>query len=170
MCLFVQEKARKNCLFVANTLSSTKELVECLDRVMVALLIVGTTILWLLLTGLTTTEALIVIGSPIATFIIMFGDTSKTFFQGIVFVYLVHPFDVGDLCIIDDNMLEVVTIGVWKTTFSKVDTREEVIYPNSDLASKTIINHKTEFDWNDNVDVYVTDNKMIDTLEQTIIE
>ncbi|KAL2940919.1 Mechanosensitive ion channel protein 9 [Bienertia sinuspersici] len=171
MCMF-QEKARKNCLFVANTLSSAKELVECLDKIMIVLLIVGVFVLWLILTGLTTTNAIILVGSPIVTFIFMFGDTSKTFFQGIVFVYLVHPFDVGDLCIIDEKMLEVVTIGVWKTTFSKVETREEVIYPNSDLANKTIINHKTEFDWNDYLDIYVgsTDNDEINTLKQKIEE
>ncbi|KAL2940866.1 Mechanosensitive ion channel protein 9 [Bienertia sinuspersici] len=139
---------------------------------MIVLLIVGVFVLWLILTGLTTTNAIILVGSPIVTFIFMFGDTSKTFFQGIVFVYLVHPFDVGDLCIIDEKMLEVVTIGVWKTTFSKVETREEVIYPNSDLANKTIINHKTEFDWNDYLDIYVgsTDNDEINTLKQKIEE
>ncbi|KAL2940859.1 Mechanosensitive ion channel protein 10, partial [Bienertia sinuspersici] len=165
------ERARKNCLFLANTFSA-KELVDCLDQIMSVLLIVVAFILWLLLTGLTTTKAIVVIGSPILAFNFMFGDTSKSFFQGIVFVYTVHPFDVGDLCIIDENMLEVVTIGVWKTTFSKVETREEVIYPNSELASKTIINHKTEFDWNDNVDIYVdsTDNNMISTLKENIEE
>ncbi|KAL2940862.1 Mechanosensitive ion channel protein 10, partial [Bienertia sinuspersici] len=90
----------------ANTLSSAKELVECLDRIMSVLLIVVAFILWLLLTGLTTIQAIVVIGSPILAFNFMFGDTTKTFFQGIVFVYTVHPFDVGDLCIIDQNMNE----------------------------------------------------------------
>ncbi|KAL2940913.1 Mechanosensitive ion channel protein 9 [Bienertia sinuspersici] len=166
------EKARKNCVFLANTLSSAKELVESLDRIMSVLLIVVAFILWLLLTGLTTIQAIVVIGSPILAFNFMFGDTTKTFFQGIVFVYTVHPFDVGDLCIIDQNMLEVITIGVWKTTFSKVDTQDEVIYPNSDLVNKTIINHKTEFDWNDNVDIYVEskDNKTINRIKRKIKE
>ncbi|KAL2940865.1 Mechanosensitive ion channel protein 9 [Bienertia sinuspersici] len=136
------------------------------------LLIVVAFILWLLLTGLTTLQAIILIGSPILAFNFIFGDATKTFFQGIVFVYSVHPFDVGDLCVIDQNMLEVITIGVWKTTFSKVDTQDEVIYPNLDLVNKVIINHKTEFDWNDNVDIYLDsmDNKTINRVKQKINE
>ena len=45
--------------------------------------------------------------------------------------------------------MEVRTIGLWKTIFLKVETQEEVIYPNSELFNKLIINHKTDFDWSE---------------------
>lgn len=48
--------------------------------------------------------------------------------------------------------MEVTAISIWTTTFTKVDktgTTEVVIYPNSELANKVIINHKTKFDWSD---------------------
>lgn len=31
----------------------------------------------------------------------MFGNTCKTAFEAIIFVFVVHPFDVGDRCLID---------------------------------------------------------------------
>lgn len=51
--------------------------------------------------------------------------------------------------------MEVRTIGVWKTTFSIIGTREEAIYPISELSTKNIINYKTDFDWNDYVELDV---------------
>ena len=43
--------------------------------------------------------------------------------------------------------MEVKSINVWKTTFSKTDeagNQVEVIYPNSELANKKVINYKTK--------------------------
>ncbi|XP_056683169.1 uncharacterized protein [Spinacia oleracea] len=52
-------------------------------------------------------------------------------------------------------MMEVRTVGVWRTTFSKIGSQEEVIYSNSELATTSIVNHKTDFDWNESVEVDV---------------
>ncbi|XP_056693006.1 mechanosensitive ion channel protein 5-like [Spinacia oleracea] len=149
------ERARYNCLYIANTLSSATEVADCLNKIISWLLIAATIILWLLLTGLATTKVFVLIASPLLAATFIFGDTCKTLFQGIMFVYVVHPFDVGDLCAIDGKLMEVRTIGVWKTTFSIIGTREEAIYPISELSTKNIINYKTDFDWNDYVELDV---------------
>ncbi|KAK9697979.1 hypothetical protein RND81_08G074300 [Saponaria officinalis] len=150
------EKAHSKCLRLANTLKSAKEVVDCLNKIMSGIIVSATFIMWLLLTGLATTKVFVLIASPLLAATFIFGDTCKTLFQGIVFIYMVHPFDVGDLCVVHDKLRVVKAIGVWKTIFSKVDsvgTREEVIYPNAELAKEIVINHKTEFDW-DNWDYY----------------
>ncbi|KAL9223965.1 hypothetical protein vseg_000045 [Gypsophila vaccaria] len=150
------EKAHSKCLRLANTLKSAKEAVDCLNKIMSGIIISATFIMWLLLTGLATTKVFVLIASPLLAATFIFGDTCKTLFQGIVFIYIVHPFDVGDLCVVHEKLRVVKAVGVWKTIFSKVDsvgTREEVIYPNSELAKEIVINHKTEFDW-DNWDYY----------------
>lgn len=105
-CLHIdQERASNNCIFLANTLSSAKEVVDCLNKIISCLLIAATFILWLLLTGLATTKVLLLIVSPLLAATFVFGDTCKTLFQGIIFVFVVHPFYVGDLCVIDGNMV-----------------------------------------------------------------
>lgn len=100
-----QERARKNCLLLANTLSSAKEVVDCLNKIISWLLIVATFIMWLLLTGLASTKVLVLIASPLLAATFIFGDACRTLFQGIMFAYVVHPFDVGDLCVIDGNLV-----------------------------------------------------------------
>ncbi|KAL9233652.1 hypothetical protein vseg_008619 [Gypsophila vaccaria] len=148
------ERAHSRCRFLANTLISEKEVANCLNQVISGLILGATFIMWLLLTDLAKTNVLVLIASPLLAATFIFGDTCKSLFQGLIFVYVVHPFDVGDLCVVDDKLFEVKRIGVWSTTFSKVRTtgkQQEVIYPNSALATKNVINHKTEFDWNDQI-------------------
>ncbi|KNA07277.1 hypothetical protein SOVF_173410 isoform A [Spinacia oleracea] len=149
------EMAHNNCLFLANTLSSGKEVVDCLNNIISFVLIFASFIMWLLLTGLATTKVLVLISAPLLAGSFMFQNTCKILFEGIMFVYVVHPFNVGDLCIIDEKMMEVRTVGVWRTTFSKIGSQEEVIYSNSELATTSIVNHKTDFDWNESVEVDV---------------
>ncbi|KAL2924494.1 Mechanosensitive ion channel protein 10, partial [Bienertia sinuspersici] len=149
------EKAHRRCLVLANTLSSAEEVSGCLDKIISWLLIGALFIVWLLLTELATTKVLVLIASPMLAATFIFGEACKTLFHGILFVYVVHPYDVGDLCIIDKNMMEVTEIGIWTTTFIKLDKfgRQEVVkYPNTGLRNKVIVNHKTNFDWSDCVE------------------
>lgn len=58
-------------------------------------------ILWLTLVGFLTTQALVFIISQLVLAAFMFGNTFKNIFESIIFLYVMHPFDVGDRCIID---------------------------------------------------------------------
>ncbi|KAJ8451924.1 hypothetical protein Cgig2_007407 [Carnegiea gigantea] len=134
------ERAQQNCLQLRYFLASAEEVVKFLNRLMVGFIVVLVIITWLLLTKVLPTKVIVVVTSPILAAAFIFGDALKTMFQGIVFAYFMHPFTVGDLCIIDHIQMEVKQIGIWRTTFSKVGTEEEVLYPNSVLASQAIVN------------------------------
>ena len=58
-------------------------------------------IVWLLLMGLLTSKLLLFISSQLLLVGFMFNNTAKTVFEAIIFVFVMHPFDVGDRCIID---------------------------------------------------------------------
>lgn len=51
--------------------------------------------------GFLTTQALVFITSQLVLAAFMFGNTVKNIFESIIFLYVMHPFDVGDRCIID---------------------------------------------------------------------
>lgn len=51
--------------------------------------------------GFLTTQALVLIISQLVLAAFMFGNTFKNIFESIIFLYVMHPFDVGDRCIID---------------------------------------------------------------------
>ncbi|GMH16003.1 hypothetical protein Nepgr_017844 [Nepenthes gracilis] len=131
-------RAHKNCLAMGYTLTDAKEVVHCLDLIMSAAVVVVIIIAWLLLTGVATTKLLVLIASPFLAITFIIGDTCRTLFEGIMFAFVKHPFDVGDLCIIDDCQLEVKQIGVLTTIFLAIDGSKEMWYPNSILITKAI--------------------------------
>ncbi|GMH16002.1 hypothetical protein Nepgr_017843 [Nepenthes gracilis] len=164
-------RANRNCLAMGYTLIDAKEVVHCLDVIMSAAIIVVIFIAWLLLTGLATTKLLVLIVSPFLAGTFIFGDTCKTLFEGIMFAFVKHPFDVGDLCIIDGCQLEVKQIGVLTTIFLAIDGKQEMWFPNSVLITKAIVNLKRDPDLSDCIELNLdkaTEDSQIKDLEEEI--
>ncbi|KAL8138565.1 hypothetical protein V2J09_004566 [Rumex salicifolius] len=151
-------RAQNNCVALGHTLMDAKEVVGVLNNVMVGLLFVIVFIAWLLLTDIATTKILVLIASPLLAITFVFGDTCKKIFEGIIFSFINHPFDVGDRCIIDKIEFEVRRMSVLTTTFVIIGTKEEALYPNSALATIPIINLKGEPDPSDYVELTLDSN------------
>jgi small-conductance mechanosensitive channel len=64
---------------------------------------VGITVfaLWLLILGIATTHFFVFLSSQLLLAVFVFGNTLKTVFEAIVFLFVMHPFDVGDRCEIE---------------------------------------------------------------------
>lgn len=83
--------------FIKQSKAATQEL----NRLFTGIVVVVIIILWLILMGFLTTQALVFIISQLVLAAFMFGNTVKNIFESIIFLYVMHPFDVGDRCIID---------------------------------------------------------------------
>jgi len=81
---------------------------------------------------------------PLATIVLgfsfVFGNSAKTIFESLIFIFSTHVYDVGDLVIIDDQILTVKEFGLFATTFRRVDG-QEVVAPNSLLATNKLIHN-----------------------------
>ncbi|KAK9943614.1 hypothetical protein M0R45_009217 [Rubus argutus] len=66
-------------------------------------------------------------------------------------VFIIHPFDVGDRCVVDDVPLMVEKMNILTTVFLKLNN-EMVYYPNSVLATKTISNYYRSSNMGDTVE------------------
>ena len=86
---------------LAHSLNDTKTAIEELNKLVSVLVVVLAIIVWLLMMGLLTTQILVLISSQLLLVAFMFGNTAKTVFEAIIFVFVMHPFDVGDRCVID---------------------------------------------------------------------
>ncbi|GAB2221821.1 hypothetical protein Drorol1_Dr00013011 [Drosera rotundifolia] len=164
-------KALNNCLTLGQTLLDAKKVVNCLKNILNCFVFAMFILLWLLLTEIATTKVLVLIASQLLAASFIFGDTCKAMFEGIIFAFIKHPFDVGDLCIIDETEMEVKEINILTTTFRGLDTKQDVLYPNSVLAAKAIINLKFEPDLNDTIELsldFSTQRIHIDALETQI--
>ena len=58
-------------------------------------------VIWLLVLGIATSKFLLFVSSQLVLVAFIFGNTCKTVFEAIVFLFVMHPFDVGDRCEID---------------------------------------------------------------------
>lgn len=86
---------------LAHALNDTKTAVKQLNKLVTGVLIVIMIVVWLLLTGVATTKVLVFLSSQLVLAAFVFGNTCKTIFEAIIFVFVMHPFDVGDRCVID---------------------------------------------------------------------
>jgi small-conductance mechanosensitive channel len=86
---------------LALSLGDTKSAVSKLHRMIDVILLVVVVVIWLLILDVATTQLLVFVSSQVLILVFIFGNTLKTVFEAIVFVFVFHPFDVGDRCVID---------------------------------------------------------------------
>ncbi|KAJ7519618.1 hypothetical protein O6H91_20G046400 [Diphasiastrum complanatum] len=133
---------------LALSLSDTRTAVNKLHRlidVVIALLII---VIWLLVLGIATTHLLLLIFSQLVVIVFIFGNTCKTLFEAIIFLFVMHPFDVGDRCVVDGVEMVVEEMNILSTVFLRYDN-EKIYYPNSLLATKPISNFHRSPDMGD---------------------
>lgn len=86
--------------------------------------------------------------------VFMFGNTAKMVFEAMIFVFVMHPFDVGDRCVVDGVQMVVDEMNILTTIFLKPDN-EKIYYPNSVLATKPISNFNRSPEMGDAVEFAV---------------
>ncbi|KAL9230490.1 hypothetical protein vseg_005832 [Gypsophila vaccaria] len=144
-------KVYKDRQALQHALNDNKTAVDEFNKILIAILIVIIIILWLLLTEVVTTKLLFFFSSQLIVAAFVFGNACRTMFEAIIFVFVMHPFDVSDRCVIDGQMLVVEEMNIWNTVFLRPDN-EKVYYPNSVLATKAIGNFYRSPDQGDGIE------------------
>lgn len=80
------------------TLNDTKTAVNKLHQMVNIIVGIIVFAIWLLILGLATTHFLVFICSQLVVVAFIFGNTLKMIFEAIIFLFVMHPFDVGDRC------------------------------------------------------------------------
>ncbi|KAI3725515.1 hypothetical protein L1987_65305 [Smallanthus sonchifolius] len=136
---------------LALSLNDTKTAVNKLHQmlnVVVGILII---VVWLLILKVATTHFFIFLSSQLLLVVFVFGNTCKTTFEAIIFLFVMHPFDVGDRCEIDSVQMIVEEMNILTTVFLRYDN-QKIIYPNSVLATKPIANYYRSPDMGEAID------------------
>ncbi|VAI10644.1 unnamed protein product [Triticum turgidum subsp. durum] len=139
---------------LALTLNDTKTAVNKLNQM--ANVVVGLIVfaLWLLILGVATTHFFVFLSSQLLVAVFVFGNTLKTIFEAIIFLFVMHPFDVGDRCEIEEVQVIVEEMNIMTTIFLRYDNLK-IYYPNSVLATKPIFNFYRSPDMGEGVDFSV---------------
>ena len=99
--IFLQIKVYTSRKALGHSLNDTKTAVKQVDKILSGVLFVVTFIIWLILMDIATTKFLVVFSSQFVGLAFMIGSTCKNIFESFVFVFVMHPYDVGDRCLID---------------------------------------------------------------------
>nr|BAV53889.1 mechanosensitive channels of small conductance-like [Chamaecyparis obtusa] len=139
---------------LAHSLNDTKTAIKQLHQIANAVVSIVITVVILLVMGIATTHVIVLVSSQLVLAGFIFGNTCKTIFEAIVFVFVMHPFDVGDRCVVDGVQMIVEEMNILTTVFLQHDN-EKVYYPNSALATKPISNYYRSPDMGDSVEFSV---------------
>ncbi|KAE9467459.1 hypothetical protein C3L33_00643, partial [Rhododendron williamsianum] len=83
---------------LAHSLNDTKSAVQQLHKLASAVVSVIIIVISLLVMGLATTKFIFFVVTQLVLVGVMFHNTCKTIFESIIFVFVMHPFDIGDRC------------------------------------------------------------------------
>lgn len=121
------------------TLRDTKSAVNKLDNVLMVPVVILSILLALIVYGVQIGTFLVSSLSLITAIIIMVGNSAKQMFEGLIFLFVIHPFDVGDRICIDGDTYVVKKMNILNTVFLKGDG-QLFYYPNSLLVAKQFSN------------------------------
>lgn len=100
---------------------------------------IPTVTLWLIIFNVNVLELWLAIASLLVSLSFIFGNSIRLLYENIIFVFVVHPFDVNDWIEVDEQMYLVQGIGMHTTTLSRVDGRKSFIR-TADLNTGVLIN------------------------------
>nr|WGO49556.1 mechanosensitive ion channel protein B084626 [Torenia fournieri] len=156
---------------LALSLNDTKTAVNKLHHMLNVLVGVLIIVIWLLILKVATTHFFIFLSSQLLLVVFMFGNTCKTTFEAIIFLFVMHPFDVGDRVEVDGVQMIVEEMNILATVFLRYDNNK-IYYPNSVLATKPIQNYYRSPDMGDAIDFCIhvsTPGEKIALMKERII-
>ncbi|THF95802.1 mechanosensitive ion channel protein 10-like [Camellia sinensis] len=148
---------------LACSLNDTKTAVHQLHKLASAMVSIIIVVVFVLVMGLATTNVIFLVSSQLLLLGFMFQNTCKTIFESIIFVFVMHPFDIGDRCVIDGVQMVVEEMNILTTVFLRYD-KEKIYYPNSVLLTKPISNFRRSPEMGDSVTFSVDMSTSLDSI------
>lgn len=126
-----------------NVLLTNSDVIDRLDSFMLWFVAILVFFSLFPIVGYSPSEALVPLGVSITPTMVagtlIFGETIKSIFASVIFLFATHPYDVGDRIYMDQGNFFVREIGLLSTMFERWDGF--IVYiPNSVLATKAICN------------------------------
>ncbi|KAI8978039.1 Mechanosensitive ion channel-domain-containing protein [Pilobolus umbonatus] len=155
---------------LAQAIRDTSQAIGKIDATLMVVTSVITVFICLALFQIDFWPALIPIGTLILGCTFIFDTSAKALFQGILFQFVTHPYDAGDLVQIDGRYMKVNNIGILGTVFEAGDG--VMLYaPTTVLVTKIISNIRRSGDMGENITFNIdfrTPNETIQALRERL--
>jgi small-conductance mechanosensitive channel len=134
---FVEIYERRRDL--AKSLASTTSVLATLERIILSALYFLLVFVVLGIFEQNIVEMWFTASSMLLAFVFMFGNSIKQLFESVIFIFVIHPFDVGDAVLIDNERHAVRNIGILTTETVKWNG-QVIYYPNASMSTKPLVN------------------------------
>ncbi|XP_059444004.1 mechanosensitive ion channel protein 10-like [Corylus avellana] len=155
---------------LAHSLNDTKTAVQQLHKLASSIVIVIIFVVFLLVMELANSKVVLFVITQLVLLGFAFQNTCKTIFESIIFVFIMHPFDIGDRCVVEGVQMVVEEMNILTTVFLRYDN-EKIYYPNSVLLTKPISNFYRSPEMVDGIDFSIdasTSMEVIISLKKAI--
>ncbi|EOX97577.1 Mechanosensitive ion channel domain-containing protein [Theobroma cacao] len=153
------------------TRSNSKSIVKKLNWILIFVYFIVTFVRFSLMFKLTTVSNLVFLVSAIFLAGFVFGNTCKIAFEAVIYLFVMHPFNIDDRCEIDGVELVVNKINIFSTVFLRNDN-QIIIYPNAILWTKSVSNFRLSPPTRDKIefDIFIlSPEEQIIAMEQRIL-
>ena len=134
---FVEIYERRRDL--AKSLASTTSVLATLETITLSALYVVLVFVVLGIFDQNILEMWFTVSSMFLAFVFMFGNSIRQLFESVIFIFVIHPFDVGDSVLIKGVRHKIQNISILTTETTKWNG-QVIYYPNSVLNSNPMIN------------------------------
>ncbi|GIL65964.1 hypothetical protein Vafri_19606 [Volvox africanus] len=125
---------------LALTLQDTRTVVAKLELICGVVMHVLFGFLYLVIFQVNVRELWLTFSSVTLAFVFVFGNSIRSIYEAVLFLFVVHPFDVGDwLLLANGEVVKVEEIALLFCTFLKGDGRR-LYYPNPKLIQEAVVN------------------------------
>ncbi|KAK9786905.1 hypothetical protein WJX73_008469, partial [Symbiochloris irregularis] len=129
-------KSRKN---LALTLQDSKTVIAKLELIFGTVLHVLAFFVYLIIFQVDINKVYVTLSSIILAFAFVFGNNIRNLYESVIFLFVVHPYDVGDVLLIDGVWHQVEEIALTVTMVTRWDG-VKLWFPNVKLASGEVAN------------------------------
>ncbi|KAI8874631.1 hypothetical protein K501DRAFT_204312, partial [Backusella circina FSU 941] len=155
---------------LAQSMRDTSQALGKIDNTLLVIQLLATTFISLAIFQVDFWAALVPFGTLLAACTFIFDSSARQLCQGILFQFVTHPYDAGDMVMIDGSYLTVENIGLLGTVFEAAEG-EKVYAPTDVLITKLIHNVRRSGNMGEvitlNID-FRTDNSGIMALKERL--
>lgn len=165
-------KVYKERRFLARSMRDVGQALRTLDRILLFFALVILFFISFSIFGVNISKSITSVYSIFFAASFVFKRASSSAFDAIMFLFVTHPFDTGDRCLIDTENLVVKKVGLFATVFTRADG-SETYYFNSQLFTKFITNYRRSGKTFENLTMQVawrTPLEKLDELERCLNE
>lgn len=111
-------------------------------------------------------------GTALLSLSFVFASTAQEFLGSCIFLFVKHPYDVGDHCEINNISLQVHQISLFFTIFKRIDNLKIIQIPNSVLNTLWIENTTRSKAMKEQIELFISFDTPLEDIEvfRTLIE